>query len=557
MTGIERGTRRARYLIPLGFPRRGELVAGCAIVVIVAHLILAQLTLLLALLLHGTSRLTRWRPSWLALPAIAGLACTIAVGPHAAAAGFTAGPHRVLSYFAMPGNLLRPYGAFRGMGGWLWRQLPVALFVAAAEATVAGWLARLHSDPWTLPPARPGLAAATRRIAARRAMRAGGVVARDGGYLGVVPKSGAKVSLAWLEAAGGVLCTGAVGPDLTATSFQLVHAALRRRKPVIAIDLTGDPGVGAALAAVCRRSDTPLEVFGTACYEPFSDGDPAGNLALVLALASPSSTYSRSSEAYLLDVFELMDAAPSGPSIGVLDDVLHLLSPGALLARLGQVSVAHPRHAALADRVRVSARLAQSQPQVVTDLADQLRDLRDSPAGQWLRPADGAIDLGRVVRDRGAVLFPLGAGDGRAAQAPGVAGLVCQDIRNVAADLRRIDVDGDGLVWLCGAERLPAALAASLIADGAASGLPVLTTTTDAGCAAELAARVTAVLVHRLADDQAERDLSTALTSITAGPGSLCDLRPGEFLLTVTAPRPRVIELAQAQPARLLSGATL
>lgn len=555
MTGIEREMRRARYLIPLGFPRRGELVAGCAIAVIVAHLIFAQLTLVLAVLLHGASRMTRWRPSWLAIPAIAGLACTLLVGPHVAAAGFTAGPHRVLSYFALPGNLLRPYGAFRGMGGWLWRQLPIALVLAAAEAAVAGWLARLHSNPWTLPPARPGLAAGARRITASRAMRAGAVVARDGGYLGVVPKSGARVSLAWLEAAGGVLCTGAVAPDLTATSFQLVHAALRRRKPVIAIDLTGDPGAGAALAAVCRRSGTPLDVFGSACYEPFLDADPAGNLALALSLATPSPVYRRSCEAYLLDVFELMDAAPSGPSIGVLDDVLHLLNPGALLAGLGQVSVAHPRHAALADRIRVSARLVQSQPQVLAGFADQLHDLRNSPAGQWLRPAERTIDIGKVVRERGAVLFPLGAGDGSAAHAPGIAGLVCADLGNVAADLRRIGVEGDGLIWLCGCERLPAALAASLIADGAASGLPVLATTTDASCAAELAARVNAVLVHRLADEQAERDLAAAVDSVTAGQGSLCDLRPGEFLLTVNAPRPRVVELAQAQPAKLLTGA--
>src|SRR5579872_5496701 len=84
--------RRARHLIPTQLPRRGEVVAAFAVLVLVAHLLLAQLTLVLAIVFAAMSKTTRWRLWWLAAPAAAGLTWTLAIGPRAAAAGFTAGP---------------------------------------------------------------------------------------------------------------------------------------------------------------------------------------------------------------------------------------------------------------------------------------------------------------------------------------------------------------------------------------------------------------------------------------------------------------------------------
>src|SRR5262249_17323584 len=76
---------------------------------------------------------------------------------------------------------------------------------------------------------------------------------------------------------GGVLVTGAVAQETTVTSLQVVHAALRRRKPVIAVDLSGDAAVAGAVAAACRATGTPLQVFGIeeGHYEPFRPADPA------------------------------------------------------------------------------------------------------------------------------------------------------------------------------------------------------------------------------------------------------------------------------------------
>ena len=39
--------RRARYLVPRGLPRRGEILAACLVLAVLAHVLFAQLTLIL------------------------------------------------------------------------------------------------------------------------------------------------------------------------------------------------------------------------------------------------------------------------------------------------------------------------------------------------------------------------------------------------------------------------------------------------------------------------------------------------------------------------------
>jgi hypothetical protein len=252
--------RRARHLIPTQLPRRGEVVAASAVLVLVAHLLFAQLTFVLAVVFVAISKTTRWRLWWLAVPAATGLAWTLAIGPKAAAAGFTAGPVQIMAYLS-GGHLLDrlyPGGAFAGARGWLPRQFPLALIAAAAEAALAGWLAWLHTDEWAVRPPRPGALAAVRGALARRATSAGVVVTRDGCVLGVAPASGGRVVLGWSEITGGVLVTGADARTLALSSLQIAHAALRRRKPLIALDLTGDGALAGVLGAACAATGTPL-----------------------------------------------------------------------------------------------------------------------------------------------------------------------------------------------------------------------------------------------------------------------------------------------------------
>ena len=580
VTEAEQMPRRARYLVPRGLPRRDEVLAACVVAAVLAHVLFAQLTILVAAALYLITRVTRWRLSWLTVPAAAGLAWTVAVGPRAAVAGFTAGPAQVADYLGASGHqadhLLHFTGAFAGMGNWLPRQLPLALLAGVAEAAVVGWLSWLHTDESDLRPARPGLIMAARRAATVRAIRVGGVVTRDGGCLGVAAGSGARVTLSWAEAAGGITVCGSSGPDVLTTGFQLVHAAVRRRKPVLAVDHTADPELTGKLAAVCAAAGAPLLVFGeeraigagarAACYEPFRHGAPARRAALIAAMLSwdgPGRHYRRSCVSYLEDVFELLDAAPGDPRVPVLDDVIHLLNPVAMRARMDYVPAAYPRREVLADRVGVSTSLVTAEPATIAEVDRQLRDLRASPFGRWLRPSpDGQaadIDLSRDVAERAVVLFRLG-GPRPAGSCAMLTRLVCQDLLAAGAALDGIGVDGDGIVWLAECGALPRPPVTEMIARGRGTGLPVLAATTSAQVAADLADIVNVVVAHRMEDTTMAARLAAVVPDpaaegdpATAG-GFPAALRDGEFLLAVKNP-PRLLPRGVLVRARVPSAA--
>lgn len=584
-------------------------MAACAVFFLLFHLLFAQLTLILAVAFAAVARVSRWRWWWLSVPVVAGLAWMLAIGPRDAVAGFTAGPDQILAYLGGAGGqplgrLLHLHGAYANSGSWLPRQLPIALVAGSAEAALAGLLAWVHTDEWKIASPRPGAVAAVRSALNRRAIRAGAVLTRNGCSLGVAPATGARVVLSWQEAAGGVLVTGATTESVTVTSLQVVHAALRRRKPVITVDMSGGAAVGGALAAACAATGTPLRVSGTpdGCYEPFRYASPGRRLAMTLALLGIDDPDDRPGgvvRTCLNAAFELIDAVPADPRTAVLDDVAHLLNPQALQARFRLVPESYPERDQLQGLVAASVHAAQQDPQPLLAAIRQLAVVRQSLTGSGA--ATNGIDLARAVRERSAVLFSV---DGRDA-----ARLVCADIAGVGEDLCGIGVDGDGLVWLYGCDALPEHVLARLVADGSAAGLPVLITTTSPA-AADLAGLVNAVLIHGLADRAAAVSLaartgakmvpatpatptavaSPAAVAAPAGvatpglPGgvpatranvaapaalaaglefvphpavperTLLSLPAGQFVLVVNSPRSRLVQPGQAVPARLPRG---
>ena len=446
--------RRARHLFPAWVPRRGEVIAGCAVVLLLAHLLLAQLTLVLAIVFVVTGKVSRWRPWWLLALATAGLAWTLAIGPDKALAGFTAGPSGILWHLSgghLAGDTGHPIAGFADARSWLPRQFPVALIAGAAEAALVGWLDWLHTDEWAVPPPRPGLIAVARRALAAKAIRSGTVVTREGCALGVVPSTGATAELRWAELAHGTLVVGATAHDVTLSGLQIVHAALRRRKPVIVLD-HGDQAIARAVTVACRATGVPL----------------------------------------------------------------------------------------------MSGRLA--------------------------------IDLRRAVMERSAVLLPAADAE--------LAARACADLATLAVDLRRIGVDGDALVWVPCGERVTAQALAALLRDGPDVGLSPLIGTTSPAAATELSGRTGSTLVRRVTD----RDLAASLAARTGtrllpapvataladsrtandpeptAPArelvpspvipaqTLLALSQAEFVLTVTAPGPRLIASGRLVPARLPAG---
>jgi hypothetical protein len=588
----ERDPRRARSLSPGDTPPRGELSAALAAAGLLAHLLLAQLTLLLTVALDLTGRVARWRPLWLAGPAAAGFLWILAIGPGRAVAGFTAGPHQVLGYLAgaagQPARVLHPARAFAGIGRWLPRQAPFALILAPAEAAVAGWLRARHAGERGLPPPRPGLIVAVRRLLTVAWVRSGGVVTRAGACLGADWRTGRPAGISWRAAEGGVLVTGAAAAEVSAASFQLVHAAIRRRKPVLVVDL-GDPdgpgvldglggsaGLAGALASICADTGAPLHVFGPAgqgCYEPLRGGDPARKAALVMGMIDwgpVAEQARRTCGAYLNDLFAVAAAAPGDPRVPVLDDVAALLSPAALRARMRQVPPYHPRRVPLGERARVSASLLETDPAPAAFLAGELTGLRGSALGRWLRPAGarardagarGAssgsgpaqISLSAVIRERAVAFFPLDQSrHGRSARM--IANLVALDTAAVFAESRRLGVAGDGLAWFGDADAIAAPALAPLVSTGAQAGLATVLSTMSARAAGQLAALANVLVIRGPADTSlAGGGPAATVLAGTVLAGTTLDrtvLARDQFTLVIRRPQQQV-PLGRFVPGRM------
>ncbi len=422
---------------------------------------------------------------------------------------FTAGPRHVLGYLGgiggHPGHLLHLSDAYAGLAHWLPEQFPLALILAAAEVLGLSWLQRRLGGgrPW-----RAGLIVTARRRATAAALRSGaGVVTRDGCCVGVDVTTGRPAAISWREAEGGVLCAGtAVGQS----GFALAHAAIRRRKPVIVIDLTGSPRLAESLAAACTEPGAPFSCFGPAgpcCYEPLRGGDPARAAALVMATidwTDVGDQQRRSCAAYLTDALAVQAAAPGDRRLPVLDDLVGLLTPDGLRERAAQIPPYRSRRDVLADRVAVSARLLQADPSMVAGPAAQLPRLRASALGRWLGPGpEGTprVSLGQTVRDRGVTLFSLdrGADDNAAAM---IAGLVVADLTAVCGELAGMSVPGDSLAWINGCEVAGQRALADLVRIGHGAGMAVVLGTGPGDTADRLAAEVN-VLVAGGPVDQA------------------------------------------------------
>src|SRR5262252_9340896 len=84
----QRPPRRARYLVPLGTPRRGEVLAAVAAGAVAAGVLFAPLSLILAAAFHAVSKVSRWRPLWLWAVAACGVVWVLAAGPGKTIASF-------------------------------------------------------------------------------------------------------------------------------------------------------------------------------------------------------------------------------------------------------------------------------------------------------------------------------------------------------------------------------------------------------------------------------------------------------------------------------------
>jgi len=449
--------RRARQLIPAGLPRRVELIAVCGTVIVLAHAVLTPLTLVLVVAFAVVSKVSRWRLGWLLAPAAVGLIWMLAEGPAKALAGFAAGPSAALRDLGREGHAWHPLAALDAERRLLAGQLPVALIWGAAEASLIGWLDWLHTDEWDVSPPRPGLVAAARRALAARGIRAGAVLTRYGCALGVETSTGAVAELRWTESAYGTLIAGAVAQQVTLTGLQVVHGALRRRKPVIVLDPGGDGAIARAVTAACAATGAPLLTFAA----PMPTGAFAGRASTSAEPGKPTA----------------IGFPATGPS-----------ATGSVVTGPATTGFAATGQAG----------------------ASQLWGHRATEGGE--PPVPATVDLGRVVSERLAVLLPVHCAE-QAADA-------CAGLSSLADDLCRIGVDGDTLVWAPRGELLPTQALATLLRAAAPAGLSVIIGTPSRAAAAELAGLVGTVVIHRVADQELAATLAARTgTRLLPAPG--------------------------------------
>jgi hypothetical protein len=529
MTGAQqRNSWRFRFPAPADMPQRADLAAIVAVVAFLTQLIFAQLTLALVICLAIISKVSRWRPLWLAVPATAGVAWLLAIGIRPATAGYLAGGGRLLSLLARHDTLAvkaRALGAMlAGWRRWLPGQLPLALIVATAQAAILSLAGRMAAKP----PYRSGALVAGRAAYLAATLRRGELATCDGCCLGIVPGTGQRAEVSWREAEAGVLCTGQDVAEVSATGRDLVLAAIQHRKAVVVIDLASDEESDAThgrctsradrIGRECATAGAPLLRFGSgarqagrscrrgAHYSPLSSAGPAQATGLTTAMIDWTGV-AHARQLFCVNylnaafaVLALSRADPAGADLrdgAVLDELIRLMAPGALRARLAQMRGRSRAAGALAGRVAELSRQFEADPATVAPMAAQLAELSAAALSRLLRPAadQASISIAEALAGREVVLFPL---DRRVlgGSAAMIARLVVADLINTLAGCGDLGGRIDCLVWINGCEAIDRRQIAALVALGERTGTAVVLGTVIGSAAAALATDVNVVAVR-------------------------------------------------------------
>jgi hypothetical protein len=520
MTGAhERNSWRFQFPAPADMSQRAELAASVAVVAFLIQLVFAQVTLVLVICLAVISRLSRWRPLWLAVPGAASVAWLLAIGVRPALAGFLAGGSRLLSLLdrhdALAVKAKDLSDMVAGWRRWIPSQLPIALIAATAQAAILSVLP--GRTPAKLP-YRSGALVAGRSAYLAATLRRGELATCDGCCLGIVPGTGRRAAVSWPEAEAGVLCAGQDAAAVSATGRDIALAAIQHRKTVVIIDLAGDAESAMThrrrrsradfIESECAAIGAPSLRFGwrSAHYDPFSSASPARATSLTMAMIDWTGVaHARQlfCANYLNAVFAVLassrpdQAGRERPEGAVIDEVVRLMAPGALRARLAQMRGPSLAAGPLAAKVADLARQLEADQATLTPMVAQLAELSSAALAQLVRPrADEApISIAAALAGREVVLFCL---DRPVLGEPAamIARLVVADLIEAFASRSDLDSRADCLVWINGCEAIDRRQLAALIALGERTGTSVVLGTALGSAAALIAADVNVVAVR-------------------------------------------------------------
>lgn len=550
MTGAhQRNSWRFRFPASADISQRDDLTAGVAVVAFLTQLVFAQVTLALVICLVIVSRVSRWRLLWLVLPATAGAVWLLAIGVRPAAAGYLAVSSRLLGIVARHDTLGAKAAGLRGLLAewrrWLPGQVPLALVVATAQAAFL-------SLPGKTTPKRPyrrGALVAARSCYLSVTLRRGELATYDGGCLGIIPTTGRRAAISWPEAEAGVLCAGQDAATVSATGRDLALAAIQHRKAVVIIDLVGDVDRSRAdfIESECAAVDAPLFRLGRggdqgAHYDPLSGARPARATSLTMAMIDWTSVAHASQlfcANYLNAVFTVLAGSRAGSERKngtMLDDLVRLMTPGALRARLAKLSGRSLAAGSLAARVAELSRQLEADPATLAPVAAQLAELSSTALAQLIGPAadEASINVVAALAGREVALFSL---DRLVLGEPAamIARLVVADLIETLAERGDLGRRADCLVWINGCEAIDHRQLAALAALGERTGTAVVLGTTTGSECARIAADVNVVVVRGTSPADLTDEMADVLARFHA-PGCSDSLS-----FAVRQPRPRLV----------------
>lgn len=288
---------------------------------------------------------------------------------------------------------------------------------------------------------------------------------RDPRYAGGDPgtKYGQRVVLSRAELASHALVTGGSNSGKTTTMLIGIRDAIRMGHGVVMIDCKASPQTSDPIAEWAKRygrdffhwsiRDDSTEYMGPAespaYYDPISRGDASRRKDLLMGSQRWDVEYYKEIISnYLQTVFRVIDLVPALPGVDTFTDVADLLNPNVLIRRASYVDaeVNPDIHSTLMGVANLDA-MAMSG---INGMYSRLHTLTSSSAGKWLRKdpeGKNDIDLRRVADEGQVVVFSLD-GDLYEGTASLIAGLIIQDLKTVASELRHDEAESPIHVYM-------------------------------------------------------------------------------------------------------------
>ena len=447
------------------------LAIGAAMVAAAAPLAIAT-----AGLVYLAGRLWRIRWWWpITAGAISGVAVAVVYGPAGLAGRYRAGVHHLFTQAHAAGGI---GGALRhGWASLLGALAPLSLPLALVAGGMALGFAELRRPVWRTEPAA---GKAGRRLERERTRLAGSAdtLDADGSFpVGVDTSSGEVVHLVEADLSAHAFVAGASRSGKTTALVSVARAVVAGwARPLVYIDLKGDPDVTNRLRWVAEAAGTPFwgwSLEGGATWNPLAHGDASLLKDKLVGLERFSEPhYQRAAERFLQLVFTALAARPDQEAPPTLAEVVALLDPKKLSA------FARSLPAEVGDGLWAYVDgLTKDQLSGVAGLATRLALLTESTAGPYLQPDTNQLDLATLAHTGGVVVFSLDSGrwPGLSAQ---VGALVVQDLKAVCGEA----LHGPRRPWYVMIDEFSAldgAQLLGLLARGAAAGCSVILATQE------------------------------------------------------------------------------